>query len=475
MIHSSMRTLALFAAAAALAAGAEVQWRPRMEVRLGSQLGQVRAVPVQTGRGAPPAVLLAYARDVEIDPYHEMFFYPTGTLRLALLQEGRIVWQRDLGRGVVPGIWFCPVFPFDLDGDGADEIWFVDNADPDHPLTLNGLRLARLDARDGKPLGAYPWPPVATQTMSHTYRNFILGGQVRGKPVLVTAQGTYGPMQLQGWNPDMTLRWETKIPDGPGPRGSHMTPVTDLDSDGVEEVLWGERAIEFDTGRQLFCADCGEYDGHSDIVQPLLDWARNRWYFFTCRENDPRRSPRVTFYDAAGARLWGDIDKGHMDVGLVAHLKEGEGPVAVAIRIGGKALGPSGLARSGMEEFAWDALSGKPRKPGFEIGPAIPADIDGDGYHELVRREERNGRTEILNAAGKVIATFPGKVACASKLLGEPGEQVLAFTRDGTVRIWGNENARDSERARRRYAHPFYRANQRLTANGYNLINLGGL
>ena len=41
-------------------------------------------------------------------------------------------------------MWFCPVFPFDLDGDGADEIWFVDNVDSDHPLSLRGQRLARL-------------------------------------------------------------------------------------------------------------------------------------------------------------------------------------------------------------------------------------------------------------------------------------------------------------------------------------------
>lgn len=449
--------------------------RPSMEVRLGPELGQVRAVPVQTGRGAPPAVLLAYAQDGEIDPYHEMFFYPAGTLNLALVSEGRIVWKRDLGRSVVPGIWFCPVFPFDLDGDGSDEIWFVDNVDQEHPLGLNGLRLARLDSRDGKPLGSYRWPGVAAQSMSHTYRNFILGGQVRGKPVLVTAQGTYGPMALQGWNPDMTLRWETKIPGGPGPRGSHMTPVTDFDGDGVEEVLWGERRIEFDAGKQLFCADCDSYDGHSDIIQPLLDRARDRWFFFTCRESDPRRSPRVAFYDDKGARLWGAVETGHMDVGLVAHLERGSAPIAQAIRIGGKSLGPSGLARSGMEEFVWDALSGKPRKLGFEIGPAVPVDIDGDGYHELVRRDDRNGETEILGANGNVVATFPGKVACASKLLALPGEQVLAFTRDGTVRIWANEKAVDSERARKRYAHPYYRANQRLTANGYNLINLGGL
>jgi len=46
---------------------------------------------------------------------------------------------------------------------------------------------------------------------------------------------------------------------------------------------------------------------------------------------------------------------------------------------------------------------------------------------------------------------------------------------DGTIRIWADRNAADTPAAQARYAHPFYRAHQRLTATGYNLINLTGL
>ena len=468
-----MRHLAFLLLATGLASAAEVRLRPQMEVQLGGTVGQMRVAPVQTGRGAAPAFLLVYGQDVVIDPYQEMFYYPTGTLNLALVSEGRIVWKRDLGRGVVPGIWFCPVFPFDLDGDGADEIWFVDNVDADHALSLRGLRLARLDSRDGKLIARYPWPTVTPQSMSHTYRNFILGGMVRGKPVLVTAQGTYGPMSLQGWNPDLTKRWETNIPEAPGPRGSHMTPVVDFDGDGVEESLWGERRIELDAGKQLFCADCGRYDGHSDVIQPVLDRARQRWSFFTCRESDQGRSPRVALFDDKGARIWGDLEKGHMDVGWVAHL-DAAGPTAMALRIGTKTLGPKGLNRTGVEEFVWDALTGKPKKLAFSIEGTLPVDIDGDGFHELVRHR-KGTEGEVVAGDGKVLATFAGQVACASRLLPLPGEQILTWTREGVVRILANENAKDTEAARRRYAHPYYRANQRLNATASNLINLGGL
>jgi hypothetical protein len=66
-----------------------------------------------------------------------MFFFPGDTLKLALFTEsGGLVWRRDLGRGVVPGMWFCPVFAFDLDGDGVDEIWFVTTP---HGITPGGF------------------------------------------------------------------------------------------------------------------------------------------------------------------------------------------------------------------------------------------------------------------------------------------------------------------------------------------------
>ena len=55
----------------------------------------------------------------------------------------------------------------------------------------------------------------------------------------------------------------------PGARSSHGYTVMDLNDDGVDEVLWGERCIELDKGTELFCADRDVYHGHSDVVQPF--------------------------------------------------------------------------------------------------------------------------------------------------------------------------------------------------------------
>jgi hypothetical protein len=93
------------------------------------------------------------------------------------------------------------------------------------------------------------WPsPASPQSMSHLYRHFIMGGYVKGEPVLLTAQGTYGDMAIQAWNPDMGSRWERKIShDEKGAAGSHVTPIVDINEDGVDELLWGERCIELAT------------------------------------------------------------------------------------------------------------------------------------------------------------------------------------------------------------------------------------
>jgi hypothetical protein len=289
----------------------------------------------------------------------------------------------------------------------------------------------------------------------------------------VTAQGTYQAMALQGWNADMTRRWELRIAQtDPGARGSHMCPVVDINGDGVDEVLWGERCIELDSGRELFCADRDNYRGHSDVVQPVWNPADQRWVIYTCREGGGV-APRVAVFDDHGKRLWGDLETGHMDVGWVARVGDGE-RMALAVRIGGKSAGPQGLVRKDVEEFTYDVFTGKRRPFSVNLLGRLPVDLDGDGAHEFVGGSD-SGDGRVLDAQGRERGRYKGTVAAASKILDRPGEQLVTYTRDGTIVVWADANARDSEAAQWRYRHRFYKANQRLTATGSNRVNLGGL
>jgi hypothetical protein len=238
--------------------------------------------------------------------------------------------------------------------------------------------------------------------------------------------------------------------------------------------MWGERCIELDSGTEMFCADRDAYDGHSDVVQPLLDGRTGRWFIYTCREGDRDASPRVALFDSRGGRVWGDLESGHIDMGWVARLGDAGEQVAMAARIGTKTCGPDGRFHQELEEFAWRALSGERVCLAFSPYKTIPVDLNGDGLHELVRGAP-GGDGEVLDRHGKAVGHLGGALATACKLMDRPGEQVLSYDDGGTVRIWADRNALDSDAARARYAHPFYQANRRLSATGYNLAVLGGL
>jgi len=441
------------------------------ELNLNEPIGQLRAVPLQIGN--QKNICAMHSTDAEIDPYIGMFFFPKSTLKLTTFSEkGKVLWKKDLGPGVVPGIWFSPIFSFDLDQNGTDEIYLIGNKDPEHPMDYRQYVLQRLEAASGKVTGEWPWPkPIGTQSMSHTYRHFIFGGMAGDEPVLITAQGTYGVMALQGWNSDMSLRWEKKI-DDEGPAGSHVSPVVDLDQDGNDEILWGERAISVNDGKELFCVD--SWPGHSDIVQPVYDYQDKKWYIHTCRESHNDVSPRIVTFDASGRQVWGDLDQGHIDTGWSARLGEKREPVVLGVRVGAKVRTAEGEKRLDVEEFTYHAVSGKPVDLGFDVYTSIPVDLNGDGRHELVKGYfEGNG--DVLSGKGKKLGNIGGFSAMASKFTSLPGEQILSYSKDGTVLIWYDKNAKDGKEAKERYANPFYRINQRQTGNGYNLFTLGGI
>ena len=121
------------------------------EYDLGIELRQVRSVPVQLGHGRPDAVLFVYSSQGNLDPWPEQFNFPKDTLKMALYSEDGVpMWKRDLGNGVIPGVWYTPFISFDLDGDGVDEIWIVNNLNPNLPFSLNArvLEIGRASCRE---------------------------------------------------------------------------------------------------------------------------------------------------------------------------------------------------------------------------------------------------------------------------------------------------------------------------------------
>ena len=130
----------------------------------------------------------------------------------------------------------------------------------------------------------------------------------------------------------------------------------------------------------------------------------------------------------------------------------------------------------GREVFAYDAVTGARRELPFDPYQTIPVDLNGDGLHELVRgtAHEGGGDGDVIDHLGRRLGSVGGPIALASKLIDVPGEQVLTYSHDGTLRLWADANASDSELALRRYSNPFYRMNQRFAGCGNHLHVLGG-
>ncbi|MGQ9514152.1 MAG: hypothetical protein ACUVTL_03775, partial [Thermoproteota archaeon] len=239
----------------------------------------------------------------------------------------------------------------------------------------------------------------------------------------------------------------------------------DLDEDGIQEILWGERCIELDEGKELFCADRLQYSGHSDVVMPVLDRKSGNWFIYTCRESDHEATPRVILYNSKGKRVWGRVDRGHMDMGWVARLAPEDKQIATAIRIDHKTCGPDGRFHFGREEYAWEALTGKPVKLPFSSYQTIPVDLNGDGLHELIRGMP-GGNGDVIDGTGQVLGNVGGTTAMACNFMDLAGEQILVYYPDGKVNVWADTEAKDNHLALSRYKHPIYTVNDGFALAG---------
>ncbi len=442
------------------------------EYDIGQKYMQIRSVPVSLGDGKEDARLFVYADTPNLDPWCEAMNFPKDTLKMQLMaDDGTILWKRDLGWGVIPGIWFAPFISFDLDGDGADEIWYVNNTYETRPFSFEHRVLERLDPKTGETTGQWKWPgELEGKSMSHAYRFNLAAGCVHGEPVLICGQGTYDDMYLQAYNKGMELRWKIRIPaNEPGARAAHHTVVFDINKDGVDEIFWGERVISVDDGRELFCGDRDTFRAHSDILIPFEDPDSGKIYVYTCREGQ-ESAPRVVTYDDRMNAVWRSPDGGHMHNGWVAAVGENRRYVAMALSL---ALGATGgdIHRSKPILYYFDAVTGERIEnpipyPGEQL---YPIDINGDGYSEFyVLGGERRG--EFIDRFGNPLGKFGGGNIGSGKLLHVGGQQMmLSDGANGKVRIVGDDEAVDGPGAK---YESYNRFAQHLMGSGYNYFNM---
>ncbi|OAM90956.1 hypothetical protein OH491_04085 [Termitidicoccus mucosus] len=445
------------------------------EFDLGIPSKQMRAAPVNLGDGEKGFVMI-FSEDPNVDPAEGSFFFPKHKPIMAVFDlKGKELWRRELTYSI-PGVWFIPLLPMDMDRDGIDELYYVNNIGP-KPFVYKQYKLERADARTGKVTGQWPWPqPTHNQASSYKWRFSIIGGFAKnGDPIIIAGIGTYRDMRLRAFNADMKQRWEVYYPDDyDGPRASHSNIILDLNKDGSGQFMWGERCISLDDGRELFVLDRHAWYDHSDTVLPIYDRNTGQWDFWTAREKgDDGKVSRAVMFDQAGKHLWEVPDMwGHFHYGWVGNL----GPKGERIAVTGRYAMPgdkdktdlyivksSNPSKSDAICQFYDVKTGEelPRQKFPPTG--YPVDFNGDGVHEVYYEGalyDRRGE-KIFEAPG-------GDMVIVKHILDIPGEHIMLATPDGKVRIWADHRATDTPEIKKRYADPMYTENVRHSAVGYN-------
>ena len=103
--------------------------------------------------GDREAQLFVYSHGGGVDPGEELFHYKhIKPMHISLYEmDGTLIWHKELPDGVLPGIWWCPAVPFDMDKDGVDEIYFINNTGA--PFSFMHRKLQRLGQSHAKGVG----------------------------------------------------------------------------------------------------------------------------------------------------------------------------------------------------------------------------------------------------------------------------------------------------------------------------------
>jgi rhamnogalacturonan endolyase len=252
------------------------------------------------------------------------------------------MWRYDMGWAIETGVWYSPFVVYDLDQDGAAEIYT--KAGEGDPRQIDGRvvdgpeYLAKIDGRTGKVVARTAWHSRDGWTeYNRSQRHMLAVAYLDGKvPSLIMQRGTYDLIKTAALDRNLSEIWrrEARNPHKlPGP-GTHGLITADVDDDGRDELILGATALNEDGG-VLWDTGLGHpdpcYVADIDPTRPGLE------IFFGI---EPRRSTQGVCLASArdGKILWsydgptthvhskgmiGDIDAAHEGMEVYAGESDG--------------------------------------------------------------------------------------------------------------------------------------------------------
>jgi hypothetical protein len=504
---------------------------------IGQHYKQARMVTGDLNGDGEPEVVVAYSGHPNVDAYSGGWSKSKETIKVtAFLPTGERLWTLDLGWGIEAGEDYQPMVVWDLDGDGRSEVILKTNKSSD-PLDYEGERLTVLDGTSGRIKSeakwpSLPWSPIRKKSVdlpnvpkgiwsdyNNDSRNYLAIAHLDGmNPYVISARGTYKSQKIWAFDRNLQRVWERNLgldhhySEGyPGTpmglsvrlskfwnidnkmkylwarltkrttldqyRGTHSLPVSDINEDGKEEILWGERCIG-ETGNDLWAIkERFPYPGHPDVVLAghIMPSQKGKQVYFT-RESGGAQPQKIGMYlvDHQGKILWGHWGYHHIDQGWVSRIiADLEGMQCLGVDIVDKlesATEPWKLIEP--RAFLWNSDGKLIGNPPASFYSSVPIDWDGDGVREIVFPD--NGI--IQKYGGPVMEKLSANILWGADLFGDHREEIIAAPGDGKIYIFSNTTdvgspARVTPMADRQYKNDLSRtamqASRILTEGGY--------
>jgi len=448
---------------------------------LGLPYRQARVVTGDLNGDGEPEVVVSYSGYQNVDPYEKARSTSGDTIKVAaFLSSGKRLWTLDLGSGIESGLNYQPMVVWDLDGDGRAEVILKTNKSPD-PLDYDGERITVLDGMSGQIKKEAKWPSLKGlgSDYGNDSRNFLAIAHLDGKdPYVVAVRGIYKVQRMWAFDKNLNRVWERNLgldhffPSGLWERlikfwnidnkmkylwarlkktqkldqyrGSHSLPVTDINEDGKEEILWGERCIG-DKGTELWAIEENvPYSGHPDVVFPakIVASQKGKQIFFG-REGWGEKKEKIGVYlvDHRGKTLWANWGYRHIDRGWVGKIVPGkEGMQCLGIDILEKQWSKEGAELIEPTGFLWDSGGRLLWNPPPSWYYSFPVDWDGDGVREICIMEGG----VVQKYGGKVMDKLSADCLWGADLFGDHREEIVAAPGDGKIYIFFHTGAADS-------------------------------